>query len=134
MTETPEGPWAALFRICERHAATDEQRKRAMNQAMTEPYEAIRLVTGLLFGSIPYDPDEPPVDDADLLATLTLIDLLRADEDRVELELLNAARERGMTWQSIAQGVGLNSAQAVQQRHSRLSARQGSEDESPRSS
>lgn len=126
MNDTQQGPWAALFRIAERHATSDDQRRRAMNQGMTEPYEAIRLVTGILFGSIPLDDDEPEVDDADLLAALTLVDHMRADEDRVELELLNAARGRGMTWQSIAQGTGLNSAQAVQQRYNRLNARQGS--------
>jgi len=123
-TPSPQGPWASLFRITERHATTDEQRRRALNRAMTEPFEAVRLVVGLQFGSIPLDPDEPEIDDDDLLAALTLIDQLRADEDQVELELLNAARSRGLTWQAIAEGIGMKSAQAVQQRHGRLSARQ----------
>jgi hypothetical protein len=46
--------------------------------------------------------------------------------DQLELGLLNAARGRELTWQAIAQGMGLNSAQAVKQRHDRLTERQPS--------
>ncbi|WP_247685718.1 hypothetical protein [Micromonospora sp. C31] len=41
----------------------------------------------------------------------------------MEAGLLTLARGRGLTWQQIAFGLGLGSAQAAKQRHERLCAR-----------
>ena len=118
--------WAALSRIAERHAVTDKQRRRSAHPTAIEPHEAVRLVAGLAFGSIVLDPAEPDIDDDEVLAALALMVHVRADVDQLELGLLNAARRRQLTWQAIAQGMGLNSAQAVKQRRDRLSERQPS--------
>ncbi|GAA0467196.1 hypothetical protein Ade02nite_90560 [Paractinoplanes deccanensis] len=134
MTETSTAPaadvarqqWAALSRIAERHAATDEQRRRSAHPVAIEPHEAVRLVAGLALGTIDLELGEPDIADEDVLAALALIAHVRADVDQLELGLLNAARGRELTWQAIAQGMGLNSAQAVKQRHDRLTERQPS--------
>ncbi len=47
----------------------------------------------------------------------------------MEAGLLTMARGREMTWQEIAFGLGLGTAQAARQRHERLQAR--GEDERP---
>ena len=46
-----------------------------------------------------------------------------ARRDETELGLLLMARGRGLTWAQLADGLGLGSAQAAQQRHDRLAAR-----------
>ena len=122
--EVARQQWTALSRIAERHAATDQERRRSAHPAAIEPHEAVRLVAGLAFGTIDAELGEPDLDDEDLLAALALIAHVRADVDQLELGLLNHARGRELTWQAIAQGMGLNSAQAVKQRHDRLSGRQ----------
>ncbi|MEU8820889.1 DNA-binding protein [Actinoplanes sp. NPDC048796] len=116
--------FAALSRIAERHAATEEQRRRASHPAAVEPHEAVRLVAGLTLGTIGTELGEPDLDDQDLLAALALVAHVRADVDQLELGLLDAARGRELTWQAIAQGMGLNSAQAAKQRRDRLAERQ----------
>ncbi|MEE2043211.1 DNA-binding protein, partial [Nocardiopsis tropica] len=65
----------------------------------------------------------PPVDQDDLTAALTLVPWARAEFDQLEAGLLQMSRGRGMTWQEIAFGLGLGSAQAARQRHERLSRR-----------
>ncbi|MFF5083509.1 DNA-binding protein [Actinoplanes sp. NPDC000266] len=120
--------FAALSRIAERHAATDGQRRRAAHPTAVEPHEAVRLVAGLAFGTIEADLGEPDLDDGDLLAALALIAHVRADVDQLELGLLDAARGRELTWQGIAQGMGLNSAQAAKQRRDRLAERRPAAD------
>lgn len=124
--ESPQQQWAALSRIAERHAATDEQRRRSAHPAAIEPHEAVRLVAGLALGTIALELGEPDIADEDVIAALALISHVRADVDQLELGLFNAARGRGLTWQAIAKGMGLNSAQAAKQRHDRLSERQPS--------
>jgi hypothetical protein len=118
-----ERTYTALFRLAERHASTDTARARQVNPAMLGPHEAIRLVAFLAGGSAAYADDEPPVDTDDLTAALTLVPLVRAELDELELGLLLMARGRGMTWAEIAFGLGLGSAQAAQQRHDRLASR-----------
>ncbi|HEY3504374.1 MAG TPA: DNA-binding protein [Actinocatenispora sp.] len=114
---------AALFRIAERHAATDAQRQRQAHPSVLAPHEAVRLVTFLLGGAAERDADEPDVDRADITAALTLVPQARAELDEVETGLIDMARGRGMTWQDIAFGLGLGTPQAARQRHERLSAR-----------
>ncbi|RKN40202.1 DNA-binding protein [Micromonospora endolithica] len=118
-----ERTFAALHRIAERHAGTDARRRRHTNPYLPDAYEAVALVTALAAGGAQAEPDEEPVDDADLVAALTLVPYLRADVDAMEAGLLTLARARGLTWQAIGYGLGLGSAQAAKQRHERLCAR-----------
>jgi hypothetical protein len=59
------------------------------------------------------------VDSSDLLAALTLVSAARTDIDSIEAALLSHARDRGITWQALADAVGASSRQAVQQRAAR---------------
>jgi hypothetical protein len=90
---------------------------------MLHPHEAVRLIGALAAGSAALGRDEPEVDHADLVAALTLIPKARAEMDALEASLLMMARGRGMTWQEIAFGLGLGSAQAARQRYERLADR-----------
>ncbi|MEV6056347.1 DNA-binding protein [Streptomyces sp. NPDC052107] len=114
---------ASLFRIAERHAATDEQRRRQTHPSVLAPHEAVRLVTFLLSGAALLDEGEPEVDRADVTAALSLVPLVRAELDELEASLLQMARGRGMTWPEIAFGLGLGTPQAARQRYERLADR-----------
>ncbi|MEU8374800.1 DNA-binding protein [Micromonospora sp. NPDC048894] len=118
-----ERTYAALHRISTRHADTDARRRRYTNPYLADPWEAVSVVTALAAGGATREADEEPVDDADLTAALTLLPHLRAELDALEVGLLTMARARGLTWQAIAFGLGLGSAQAAKQRHERLAAR-----------
>jgi hypothetical protein len=115
--------YAGLFRINERHAATETQRHRHFHPTVLDPHEAVRLVAVLAAGSAKLDRDEDGIDTADLTAALTLIPKMRSDMDALEASLLLMARGRGLTWQDIAFGLGLGSAQAARQRYERLASR-----------
>ncbi|MEU9509667.1 DNA-binding protein [Micromonospora sp. NPDC048170] len=138
MTATFTGPdpsrarahrtYEALHRITERHADTETRRRRHTNPYMPDAYEAIALVTALAAGGAEVEPGEEPADDADLVAALTLVPHLRAEVDTMEAGLLTLARGRGMTWQQIAFGLGLGSAQAAKQRFERLATRTAATD------
>lgn len=119
---------AALFRIAERHAATDEQRRRQVHATIVGPYEAARLVTFLLTGVADPAEGEPEVDHADITAALTLMPMARVEMDEVEAGLLKMARDRGMTWPEIAFGLGLGTPQAARQRYERLVGRTSAAD------
>ncbi|MCC5477708.1 DNA-binding protein [Streptomyces barringtoniae] len=120
---------ASLFRIAERHAATDGQRRRQINPSVLAPHEAVRLVTFLLSGAALPDEGEPEVDRADITAALSLVPLVRAELDELEASLLQMARGRGMTWPEIAFGLGLGTPQAARQRYERLAVRTAADDE-----
>jgi hypothetical protein len=115
--------YTALFRIAERHAATDEQRRRQVHPHVLGPHEAIRLVSYLLSGAALLDDGEPEIDRADITAALTLVPLARGEMDELEVGLLDMARGRGMTWPEIAFGLGLQTPQAARQRYERLASR-----------
>ncbi|MEV4556983.1 DNA-binding protein [Kitasatospora sp. NPDC049285] len=121
--------YASLFRIAGRHGATEQQRRRQVNQAMVGPHEAVRLVAFLLSGAALAEDGEPEVDRADVTAALTLLPLVRAELDELEAGLLKMARGRGMTWQEIAFGLGLGTPQAARQRHERLTDRTAADGE-----
>ncbi|PZT71250.1 DNA-binding protein [Streptomyces sp. SW4] len=140
MTPTPEQPadpfsppspdqaraqrvHASLFRIAERHAATDAQRRRQVHPAVLGPHEAVRLVAFLLSGAALLQDGEPEVDQADITAALSLVPLMRGEMDELEAGLLRMARGRGMTWHEIAFGLGLGTPQAARQRYERLAER-----------
>ncbi|WEV26570.1 DNA-binding protein [Streptomyces sp. 71268] len=124
-----ERVYASLFRIAERHAASDEQRQRQVHPSIIGAHEAIRLVSFLLSGAAQREEGEPEVDHTDITAALTLIPLARGEMDELEAGLLQMARGRGMTWPEIAFGLGLGTPQAARQRYERLLARTGSEAE-----
>ncbi|WP_406401743.1 DNA-binding protein [Streptomyces uncialis] len=114
---------ASLFRIAERHAATDEQRLRQIHPSVLAPHEAVRLVSFLLSGAARLDDGEPEVDRADITAALSLVPRVRGEMDELETGLLQMARGRGMTWPEIAFGLGLGTPQAARQRYERLVGR-----------
>ena len=120
----PDRVHAALFRIQGRYATTAAGRARLANPHMLGPSEAVRLVTYLAGGAIPYlDDAEPQVQAADLVAALNLLPLVRAEVDDLEIGLLTMARGEGLTWAQIAAVLCMGSAQAAQQRHDRLTSR-----------
>ncbi|MFD4996017.1 DNA-binding protein [Streptomyces buecherae] len=121
--------YASLFRIAERHAASDEQRQRQVHPSIIGAHEAIRLVSFLLSGAAQREEGEPEVDHTDITAALTLVPLARGEMDELEAGLLQMARGRGMTWPEIAFGLGLGTPQAARQRYERLLARTGGEAE-----
>ena len=88
-----------------------------------DPWEAVALVTALAAGGAEREPAEEPIDAADLTAALTLLPHVRAELDALEAGLMTLARDRGLTWQAIAYGLGLGSAQAARQRYERVAAR-----------
>ncbi|MCX4659315.1 DNA-binding protein [Streptomyces uncialis] len=114
---------ASLFRIAERHAATDEQRLRQIHPSVLAPHEAVRLVSFLLSGAARLAEGEPEVDRADITAALSLVPRVRGEMDELETGLLQMARGRGMTWPEIAFGLGLGTPQAARQRYERLVGR-----------
>ncbi|MEV0279348.1 DNA-binding protein [Streptomyces sp. NPDC050610] len=111
---------ASLFRIAERHAASDEQRRRQANPMLLGAHEAVRLVAFLLSGAALREDGEPEVDHADITAALSLLPLVRGELDELEAGLLQMARGRGMTWPEVAFGLGLGTPQAARQRYERL--------------
>jgi len=125
--------YASLLRITERHAATEEQRSRQAHPSVLGPHEAVRMVSFLLSGAVQPDDGEPEVDQADIVAALSLVPQARAQADDLEAGLIQMARGRGMTWQEIAFGLGLGTPQAARQRYERLAVRtaSGAQDEQP---
>lgn len=63
---------------------------------------------------------EPAANPAGALASLSVIPAQRRDLDSRELELIDAARRAGATWQQIACCLGHKDRQSAQQRHRTL--------------
>lgn len=61
----------------------------------------------------------------DLLTGLALLPAARAEVEGVEIGLIFAARNEGLTWAQIAEAMGFRSPQACQQYVARLSSRAG---------
>lgn len=61
----------------------------------------------------------------DIRAALTLIETARDDLDALESALILIARAEGLTWPDIADGLGVRTPQAAQQRFRRVSERAG---------
>jgi hypothetical protein len=69
--------------------------------------------------------DTAVLDEAELLAALTLLPAARAEVDQAEAALLFAVRAHGLSWPRISRAMGLGSAQAAQQRFDRVTGRAG---------
>ncbi|TRW47435.1 hypothetical protein [Georgenia yuyongxinii] len=67
--------------------------------------------------------DAPTTEPSVVEAGLRLLAPARAEIDQVEVGLLFAARSAGMTWPQIADALTLGTAQAAQQRLTRVAAR-----------
>ncbi|MFD5899673.1 hypothetical protein [Streptomyces sp. NPDC060366] len=82
--------------------------------------QALDAVSLALGGYAPYgqEPREVPEDEA--LAALTQIEEARERLDRMELRLITAARERGASWQKVADSLGLGTRQSAETRALRL--------------
>ncbi|RKS09052.1 hypothetical protein DFP74_4780 [Nocardiopsis sp. Huas11] len=115
----------ALARITERHAVGEDRLRWDEYRRPMAPFDAVRRVSDAAAGSAPPQDGEPAVDREDLTAALSLLPTARAEFDQMELGVLEMAKGRGMTWQEIAFGLGLGTAQAARQRHERLSRRAG---------
>ncbi|MGP4974945.1 DNA-binding protein [Brachybacterium tyrofermentans] len=94
----------------------DQLEPRPWQQAAAPP-SAVDLTQYALWRSYELAPDE-------LLGALSLLPAARAEVESVEIGLLFAARNEGLTWAQIAQAMGFRSPQACQQYVNRLSARQ----------
>ncbi|MFL6052106.1 MAG: hypothetical protein ACJ72W_04190 [Actinoallomurus sp.] len=64
------------------------------------------------------------VDATDLGAALVLMEAMRLDVDRLEWQILESARDSGLTWESIAAILDLAGAAEAQERHRWLESRQ----------
>ena len=115
--------YEALTRITERHAGGEDRVRWDEHRRPMAPFDAVRRVSDAAAGSAPPRDGEPAVDRDDLTAALSLLPTARAEFDQMELGILEMAKGRGMTWQEIAFGLGLGTAQAARQRHERLSRR-----------
>lgn len=65
------------------------------------------------------------LDPPDLLHALALLPAARAEVEGLESGLMFVARAAGLTWAQMAQAMGFNSPQALQQHAARVAARQG---------
>jgi hypothetical protein len=115
--------YAAMIRLTERHATGEARRRWEDGGIPLRPLEAVERISLLAGGTADRADGEPPVDQEDLAAALTLAPRARGDLDALEYALLQMARGRGLTWQQIGYGLGLGSAQAARQRHDRLAGR-----------
>ncbi|MFD5300505.1 hypothetical protein ACFWJU_35535, partial [Streptomyces mutabilis] len=82
--------------------------------------QALEAVLREVNGFPPYGekPREAEVDD--VLAALTQVAEARERLDRMELRLIDAARERGASWQKVADSLGLEKRQSAEGRALRL--------------
>lgn len=67
--------------------------------------------------------DTSEVSEEVLLAALALVPAARAEVDQAEAGLLFAARAHDLSWRKISRAMGLQSAQAAQQRFGRVTGR-----------
>ncbi|MEV5605697.1 hypothetical protein AB0L33_30090 [Streptomyces sp. NPDC052299] len=82
--------------------------------------KAITAVAAALNGYAPRGQERPEVPAEDVLAALSQIDEARQRLDAMELKLIRAARDRGSSWQKIADATGLGTRQSAETRALRL--------------
>jgi hypothetical protein len=92
---------------------TEHDTIRGVRQAaVAVPGDATQDALGLPCGDA--------VSAADVIAALRLVPGERRDLDFAEAALIEAARDRGETWESLGAALGTRSGQAMQQRYKRL--------------
>ncbi|MFE2528751.1 hypothetical protein ACFXEL_31530 [Streptomyces sp. NPDC059382] len=84
------------------------------------PDKAILSVLVALGGHAPYGQESNEVPADDVLAALSQVDDARRRLDNHELRLIKAARERGASWQKVADALGLGTRQSAETRALRL--------------
>ena len=112
----------AAQRLTERFASDTHREPRKEAPYSLPPHEVLEKVAAALTTPVARAPHESSttVDDDDLRDALILLDRARRSVDAIEFQLLRAARERNMTWKTIAQALDMDSPQAAQQRLGRL--------------
>lgn len=103
---------AAVALLQERYGKPD--RPRVTGQQVLD---AVLLAVG---GYAPYGQEPREVPEEEALAALTQIEEAREHMDRTELRLITAARERGASWQKVADSLGLGTRQSAETRALRL--------------
>ncbi len=89
--------------------------------AGSQPHDAVTLIRQALWRA---NTDRHALElPEDLLAALALLAAARSELDQLEAGLLFVARAEGLTWSRIAEALGVQTAQAAQQRHDRVVAR-----------
>jgi hypothetical protein len=91
----------------------------------SQPPSAVDLIRFALWRA-----DAGDLDEAELLAALTLLPAGRAEVDQAEAALLFMARAHGLSWLRISRAIGLGSPQAAQQRSDRVTGRVGNRGDS----
>ncbi|MEK8175042.1 hypothetical protein NKH77_56085 [Streptomyces sp. M19] len=90
-------------------------------RAWHDPLRAMHAVRAAADGYGALDgADRPEVPAEDVLAALTQLDEARAAMDTLERDLTRAARDRGASWQQVADALGLTSRSSAESRHVRL--------------
>ena len=114
-------PGVAASRRLTHNLGSDSDRDCLDHEGYAPPaHDLLEKVATALIYSVGGGPAGAHVTDGDIEAGLVLLTTARRDLDRVELQLLTAARRRGLTWKTISQALGLESPQAAQQRSDRL--------------
>ncbi|MFL4496487.1 hypothetical protein ACJ6WD_35395 [Streptomyces sp. VTCC 41912] len=87
-----------------------------------DPAEAMKAVRAAVYGHGAGRSRErrPEVPVEDVLAALTQVGDARQRLERLELDLIRAARSRGASWQRVADGLGLGTRQSAETRAMRL--------------
>jgi len=97
-------------------AASRASSGRGVWAASQASAEITRLMDQVLLASL----DDPQFDASNLLDALRLLIPARSALDRLEGQLIMKSRERGLSWQQIAESMEYDSPQAAQQRFQRL--------------
>ncbi|WP_327180394.1 hypothetical protein OG599_35005 (plasmid) [Streptomyces sp. NBC_01335] len=107
------------------------ERKRAAEELLQGRYgdpdgsrmvgrAAVAAVGLAVSGYTPYGREPREVPREDVLAALAQVAEMREQADRAELRLIHAARERGASWQAVADALGLGTRQSAETRALRL--------------
>ncbi|AWZ07705.1 MULTISPECIES: hypothetical protein [unclassified Streptomyces] len=94
--------------------------KYSGGQTWLDPVRTMHAVRAATDRHGPDGQEQPEVPADDVLAALTQLDEARAALDTLERDLTRAARERGASWQQVADSLGLASRTSAESRSVRL--------------
>jgi hypothetical protein len=128
---TPLVPAPKVVEAARRHLASrfasgrDRLRRETYGIPMADAEaEAIgAVIAAAAAGGSPTTVDSVDIEGRDLAAALVLVQAAQLDLDRIEAELLDAARDSGVIWEAVAAIIDFPCAQAALNRHRRLMAR-----------